>query len=304
MGLFNQIKPLPMFRRNIYWIFVTIAVSITACSSNDSSKVQVVDKSRSYKSNVKTSTIPQTGKVVQTNTSTAKTASYAPVTSGQHVVQQGETLYSLAFNYGRDWKDLAQANNIGSPFTIYPGQTIYLSGGAVPQAITTSTQTTKNETHNTGSIKVTKTEQTTKPVTTAAPPVTNAPKPTQAVVGGWTWPTMGTVIGTYSPSGTVNKGIDIAGNEGDAIVSASNGTVVYAGNNLHGYGELLIIKHNDSYVSAYAHNRKLLVTEGQKVTAGQKIAEMGSTGADRVKLHFEIRQNGKPVDPVKYLPKH
>jgi lipoprotein NlpD len=111
------------------------------------------------------------------------------------------------------------------------------------------------------------------------------------------------VIGKFASNGSLNKGIDIAGDLGQPVFAASNGSVVYAGSGLRGYGELIIIKHSDTYVSAYGHNRRLLVREGQTVKAGQTIAEMGSTGADRVKLHFEIRRQGKPVDPLQFLPR-
>lgn len=288
MGLVGK-KILPIFLTALF-------IMLSACSSNNSSKVQVVDKTRNYRSQIKTSTIPQSGKVVQS--SSVQTSSYTPVTKGKHIVQQGETLYSLAFNYGRDWRDLASANNIAAPYTIYPGQTIYLAD--------TNTAITTSSSHQTGGVKVTTSQEKVTPPVASKPtksPVQNTPKPTTAVVGGWTWPAMGTVIGTYSLTNNLNKGIDIAASEGAPVMAASAGTVVYAGNNLHGYGNLLIIKHNDSFVSAYGHNRTLLVKEGQKVKTGQKIAEMGSTGADRVKLHFEIRLNGKPVDPLRYLPK-
>jgi lipoprotein NlpD len=126
--------------------------------------------------------------------------------------------------------------------------------------------------------------------------------PVKRSATGWAWPAEGAVIGRYSSNSSLNKGIDIAGDLGQPVLAASDGTVVYAGSGLRGYGELLIIKHSDTYVSAYGHNRRLLVREGQKVKAGQVIAEMGSTGTDRVKLHFEIRRNGKPVNPLSYLP--
>lgn len=116
----------------------------------------------------------------------------------------------------------------------------------------------------------------------------------------WKWPATGTVIGAFS-EGT-NKGIDIGGKPGDPVRAASDGKVVYSGSGLRGYGKLLIVKHNASYLSAYAHNRQVLVKEGQTVTMGQKIAEMGNTDSEQVKLHFEIRRQGKPVDPLKYLP--
>lgn len=117
---------------------------------------------------------------------------------------------------------------------------------------------------------------------------------------GWIWPANGKTIGTFSEGGS--KGVDIAGKAGDPVIAAGDGKVVYSGTGLRGYGKLVIIKHNNTYLSAYAHNQNILVKEGQSVTKGQKIAEMGNTDADQVKLHFEVRRSGKPVDPLKYLP--
>jgi lipoprotein NlpD len=141
-----------------------------------------------------------------------------------------------------------------------------------------------------------------KPATSAA---TVPPAATVAAAGGskgpWIWPASGKVIATFSESGT--KGIDITGNAGDPVIAAGSGRVVYSGTGLRGYGKLVIIKHNDTFLSAYAHNQNILVKEGQSVTQGQRIAEMGNTDADRVKLHFEVRRQGKPVDPLQYLPR-
>ena len=117
----------------------------------------------------------------------------------------------------------------------------------------------------------------------------------------WAWPVPSKVVEPFNDSG--NKGLNFSGKAGEPVVAAGDGKVVYAGAGLRGYGELVIIKHNVTYLSAYAHNRKILVKEGQQVTRGQKIAEMGNTDADSVKLHFEIRKQGKPVDPAQYLPK-
>lgn len=122
-------------------------------------------------------------------------------------------------------------------------------------------------------------------------------------ISQWVWPTKGSVVRSFSLSEQGNKGIDIVGSSGQDVVSTANGTVVYAGNALAGYGNLVIIKHNEEYLSAYAHNQKLYVKEGEAVIAGQKVAAMGNTGADRTKLHFEIRYKGKPVNPTNYLPK-
>ncbi|MEH6344918.1 MAG: peptidoglycan DD-metalloendopeptidase family protein [Bermanella sp.] len=119
----------------------------------------------------------------------------------------------------------------------------------------------------------------------------------------WTWPAKGKLIAKFSAKSPANKGIDIAGGLGESVTAAAAGSVVYAGSGLLGYGNLVIIKHNEQYLSAYAHNKRLLVKESQKVKAGQTIAELGSSGTDKVKLHFEIRRQGKPVDPMLYLPR-
>lgn len=138
----------------------------------------------------------------------------------------------------------------------------------------------------------------------AAPPEAKPASGEAAVAGpddvGWIWPSSGKLLGQFSESGS--KGIDLGGKAGDPVVAAGDGKVVYSGTGLRGYGKLLIIKHNATFLSAYAHNQNLLVKEGQSVSKGQKIAEMGNTDSDQVKLHFEIRRQGKPVDPLKYLP--
>ena len=219
------------------------------------------------------------------------------VTTGQHVVRRGDTLFSIAFRYGWDWKALAARNNIGAPYTIVPGQTIRFDGraGTRPAAVATTTVTSPSS----GS----KTTVTKRAVATTKAPVVAPVLPAGPAPKGWGWPSNGILIGKFSSNGSLNKGIDIAGDLGQPVLAASDGSVVYAGSGLRGYGELIIIKHSDTYVSAYGHNRRLLVREGQQVKVGQTIAEMGSTGTDRVKLHFEIRRQGKPVDPLQFLPR-
>ncbi len=230
------------------------------------------------------------------------------VTSGHYTVQRGDTLWSIAFRFGWDWRDLARVNNIRPPHVIYPGQTIRFSGQA-PRAVATRPVTAPPASAPSTPPIVTNPVPTPPPLTrpTVAAPKPAAPntpiKPVTRSASGWAWPAGGTVIGRFSSNGSLNKGIDIAGELGQPVLAASDGAVVYAGSGLRGYGELVIIKHSDTYVSAYGHNRRLLVQEGQQVKAGQTIAEMGSTGTDRVKLHFEIRRQGKPVDPMQYLPK-
>ena len=128
-----------------------------------------------------------------------------------------------------------------------------------------------------------------------------APGPVSAA--GWSWPARGTLLARFQSNGSLNKGIDIAGQLGEPVKAAADGAVVYAGRGLIGYGDMIIIKHDETFLSAYAHNSRLLVKEGDQVKVGQVIAEMGSSGTDRVKLHFEIRHKGQPVDPLTYLPR-
>lgn len=232
-----------------------------------------------------------------------------PVYWGRHVVQRGETLYSIAWRYGRDYRELGNANGIGPPWHLKAGQVLRLD---LRGKVVAGGQTKKNS-------KVAA-STTRRPATVAVPRPTpeSAPRPaitrktgkqtplasrTQTVARvNWRWPHLGTVIAKYSSSGKVNKGIDIAGRAGDAVRAAASGNVVYAGNGLLGYGNLIIVNHNEHYLSAYAHNRKILVQEGEDVKAGQVIAELGSSGAERPKLHFEIRKDGNPVNPAHYLP--
>lgn len=238
-----------------------------------------------------------------------------------HQVAKGDTLFSIAWRYGKDYRDLAHYNRIAAPYTIYPGQTIRLTAPSGTTAVAGSTSALPaTQPPVTRTTPKTTTARTPPPVTTpprVLPPVNTTsrsetkatsppPRTRQPLVLGapqWQWPVQGRVIATFQGSTGLNKGIDIAGNMGQPVLAAAAGQVVYAGTGLRGYGKLLIIKHNETFLSAYAHNDNLLVQEGGMVKAGQKIADMGSSGTDRVKLHFEIRRNGTPVDPLKYLPK-
>lgn len=208
-----------------------------------------------------------------------------------HKIEAGETLYSIGWRYGYDYKTIAKWNNIPPPYIISRGQIIRV---APPSS------------DGKGDRHVTKTQQaaSNKESSTAAVKNSEVTKPDVKVKGGWQWPTDGKVITTFSARSDVRKGIDISGKEGQKIIAASSGRVVYSGSGLVGYGQLIIIKHNQTYLSAYAHNKRLLVKEGDSVKAGQVIAEMGSSGtaASSPMLHFEIRRNGKPVNPLKFLP--
>lgn len=206
-----------------------------------------------------------------------------------HTVARGETLYSIAWRYNIDVEDLAAANSIRTPYTIYPGQKLSLN---TRQASRKTTPIAKDKNTVTPRSK----NQPTSPIKKPTQSVSNGPTP-------WVWPANGKVIAAFGGRQALSKGIDIAAKKGESVLAAGSGTVVYAGDGLRGYGQLLIIKHDSSYLSAYAHNSKLLVKEGESVKAGQKIAEIGSSGTDRDKLHFEIRRDGQPVDPIIYLPK-
>lgn len=262
----------------IKWLCLLMVSSLLLGCSGTSGKAPIVD--RSYG---------------------AKQRQANPVTRGQHVVQRGDTLYSIAFRFGWDWKSLAAHNGIGAPYTIVPGQVIRFSNASSTSVLAKApaAKTTKKPAPAARAKPV--------PVSKPANPITTTQKTSPSVAvgksGKWLWPASGTLVGMFSSNTSLNKGIDIAGTLGQPIVATAAGSVVYAGSGLRGYGELVIIKHNDTFISAYGHNRRLLVKEGQAVKAGQQIAEMGSTGTEQVKVHFEIRRQGKPVDPLQYLPK-
>ena len=220
-------------------------------------------------------------------------------------MQRGEALYDIAWRYGIDYRSLAAKNNIKAPYTIYPGQILTLQGSAATKPVVATKKSSPSKTSAPPKVVKAPTKPTapvSKPVKKAiVTPVVVAVKPVSGE--GWLWPAKGEVINGFKATGKINKGIDIAGNRGDSVMATKSGVVVYAGSGLTGYGKLLIVKHSDIYLSAYAHNNRLLVKEGDKVSRGQKIAEMGSTGANRVMLHFEIRKEGNPINPQNLLPK-
>lgn len=222
-----------------------------------------------------------------------------PVPPGYYAVKKGDTLIGIALDTGNAWRDLASWNHLDNPNRILVGQhlrVVALPGEAsaveIKAVAAAPTQQLSSLEVKPGTDK----DAAKKVAEPVAPKAETAP----AVASAWSWPAAGNVIESFSDSR--NKGIDIGLKAGDAVNAALEGNVVYAGNALRGYGNLIILKHNSTYLSAYAHNRKLLVKEGDAVKRGQQIAEAGSTDAERVKLHFEIRKGGKPVDPTKFLP--
>lgn len=230
---------------------------------------------------------------------------------GYYTVKAGDTLIRIGLENGQSWKDLARWNNLENPNLIEVGQVLRVSQHAVgalsPSSMPVTTVTLPAETgvvtRPVGSVSVTPvtpvgssaSSSSSSSGSTASTPATAAEDGL-----GFIWPAAGSLLAGFDEAR--NKGYDISGKAGDAVLAAADGRVVYAGSGLRGYGNLIILKHNNTYLTAYAHNQTLLVKEDQSVRKGQKIAEMGSTDADRVKLHFEIRRQGKPVDPSRYLP--
>jgi lipoprotein NlpD len=194
-----------------------------------------------------------------------------------HIVRKGETLFSIAWRYGKNSKDIARWNRLGDGSLIYPGQVLKLTGTAASRRSTPSTTTARRESKPLPSIP-------------AQPP----PK--------WAWPTNGRINVNFGAKPGTGTGVLVNGKAGQSIIAAASGRVVYAGSGLIGYGQLIILKHNDTYLSAYGYNASLLVKEGDQIRKGQKIATMGEGPERKPRLHFEIRRNGKPVNPRQYLP--
>lgn len=209
-------------------------------------------------------------------------------TPGYHRVQRDETLYRIARRYGLSVATLARLNRLSPPYTIYPGQRLRL----------------RANTRHAGSPRGRQTNQSATARQSAAPAKAKAQRRHSVPDSGgsWLWPTQGDVIGNFKRGDSGRNGIQIAGAVGQPVKAARSGQVVYSGSGLRGYGRLIIVKHNEKYLSAYGHNSKLLVAEGDRVTKGEKIAEMGRSTSGKPMLHFEIRRNGKATDPLRLLP--
>jgi lipoprotein NlpD len=236
-------------------------------------------------------------------------SNYAPVIEGNdaqpgaknvHIVSRGDTLFSIAWRYNIDFRVLADTNGLRSPYTIFPRQKIYLSTKA------SGKQSSKSVTTKNASASIRSSSQSA--TVNSHTPQQNSQSAAQKIDRTrypfrWQWPVKGKVIRGFMVGPSPHKGIDIKSKIGNSVLAANSGKVVYAGSGLVGYGKLLIIKHDERYLSAYGHNSKLLVTEGQMVKVGQAIAKAGDTGTSEAKLHFEVRLDGKPINPIKLLPK-
>jgi lipoprotein NlpD len=312
----------------LFALFLFAASVLGACTSVSLAPVPVEQKN--FQPVSRGNAIPPaTAVAAPAGIATAATSSLAGQ-AGYYTVQPGDTLRRIALQYGTTWQTLAQWNNLSDPNVIEVGQVLRV---APPQGAAPANEASAPLPPGAGaaqSFAVTPlapiapvkpapgavTTPSTKPAATAVlpqPAASAAPAPSgPAVLASnlatathdgivWSWPASGKIIQGFN--GTTSKGIDIAGNLGDPVYAAAGGRVVYAGSELRGFGKLIIIKHNDDYISVYAHNNVMLVKEGEAVKRGQKIAEMGSTDAPRVELHFEIRLRGKSIDPVGLLPK-
>ena len=236
---------------------------------------------------------------------------------GFYTVKPGDTLIRVGLDHGQNWRDIARWSGLDNPNVIEVGQVLRVTPPGANVAVdgvvvrpVTQTQMGQAAAMPPQSAAVKPAPATPAAAAPAVPPAASAsstqpPSAPAAEVSAdealaFIWPAQGNLLATFDEA--KNKGFDIAGKAGDPILAAADGRVVYAGSGLRGYGNLIILKHNNIFLTAYAHNQSLLVKEDQNVKRGQKIAEMGSTDTDQVKLHFEIRRQGKPVDPAKFLP--
>jgi lipoprotein NlpD len=224
---------------------------------------------------------------------------------GYYTVKPGDTLIRVGLENGQNWRDIARWNNIENPNVIEVGQVLRVvpptadANGVIARPVSPGGRVDPRALGPAGSASAPVAAASGAPVPAPAPtPPTAAREPDEDL--GWMWPASGAVTAGFDENKT--KGLQITGKAGDPVLAAADGRVVYAGSGLRGYGNLIIVKHNNTFLSAYAHNQTLLVKEDQVVRKGQKIAEMGSSDADRVQLHFEIRRQGKPIDPARLLP--
>jgi lipoprotein NlpD len=301
------------------------ALALAACVSTQLHEAPIVEHSQVGHPPAPVVTVPA-----------AKPAPAAPALTreahdGQYVVQAGDTLYSIAVAFGQDFRDIARWNELDDQAHLQPGRTLRVApppddtGGTAQASPVALAPATRVETRPLAPSNVIEAPPASAPSPTAptsAPTPTPTPAPadqTAAISNApaapattdnkaatveansvWAWPSSGKLIDRFDDAH--NKGIDISGKVGDPVYAANDGQVVYSGNGLPGYGKLVIIKHTDDYVSVYAHNNEILVTQGQAVKRGQRIADLGMTDASNPGLHFEIRRRGTPVDPLTYLP--
>ena len=259
-------------------LLASTAVVLSACSSKSLQRAPVEDRSRTATSTQRPTPLPSTRPAI------GRENLGKP---GYYEVQAGDNLFRIGRNFGRSVAELARWNGLSDPYIIEIGDVLRVApaGSSATAANTTGSSSTTSASNSNSS----------------APGNPTGSSPAMPDTGiNWAWPSNGPLLQGFDAA--KNKGVDIAGKAGDPVLAAADGSVVYAGSALRGYGNLVIVKHGSTFVTAYAHNQTILVKDGQSVKRGQKIAEMGQSEADRVKLHFEIRKNSNPVDPMQYLP--
>jgi lipoprotein NlpD len=299
-----------------HWLAVLCAALVLAgCGASSLNRAPVEDRGNGTAAGAPAATTPATD------------ASGAPIKQppgfenagkpGYYTVKPGDTLIRIGLESGQNWRDIVRWNAMDNPNQIEVGQVLRVAppvavaapaaaGAVVTKPVTSASATAATVPPAQAASAAKPAASASAPAPSAAPvPVAVAPAAATPAASAeddiaWIWPTGGAVLAGFDEA--KNKGLDIGGAEGAAVVAAADGRVVYVGAGLRGYGNLIILKHNNTYLTAYAHNKALMVKEDQTVRKGQKIAEMGNSDADRVKLHFEVRRQGKPVDPAKYLP--
>jgi len=281
--------------RGVIWVWlVALGCLLAACSSVSLNRAPVEDR---YK---KDPTSATSGAVIDSPRVKQSAGVENAGKAGYYTVKPGDTLLKIALENGQPFRDLASWNQLENPNRIEVGQVLRvippLGNEVVVKPVPKAAATASPASAPAPAHAVV----TTTAVAPASTPASATAPTAEAGTTHWIWPVNGVVVAEFDE--VKNKGIDFAGKAGDAVLAVADGRVVYVGAGLRGYGNLIILKHDNVYLTAYAHNRTLLVKEDQSVLKGQKIAEMGNSDTDRVKLHFEVRRQGKPVDPVKYLP--
>lgn len=277
-------------------ILVVTLMALSGCSTRSLTRAPVEERNEG-----KTSAQAPTSSAIDSQPLPSLPGASNAGKPGYYTVKPGDTIMQVGRNASQNWRDIVRWNNLGSPNQIEVGQVLRVvppegNGTAVSTPVIPAPSTVT---------PIKPPPVVVAPVVPAVPAVPAAPAASTPAIApeddiAWIWPSNGALIAGFDEA--KNKGLKIAGKLGDPVVAAADGRVVYAGSGLRGYGNLIILKHNETYLTAYAHNQTLLVKEDQSVKKGQRIADMGSSDADKVLLHFEVRRQGKPVDPAKYLP--
>jgi len=274
--------------KQVRWLACIALAALAACSSRPRDPAPVEERALSRPAPVSQRVLPG-----------AENAGKP----GFYTVKPGDTLVRIGMDTGQNWRDLVRWNSLDNPDRIEVGQVLRVTPpeGAAPRPMPAQAATTAAPASATASAAASEPRAAASaPAASPAPAAAPAASDAGDEAVAFQWPLRGPVLAGFDEA--KNKGLDLGGKLGDPVHAAADGKVVYAGSGLRGYGNLIILKHNNTYLTAYAHNQTLLVKEEQTIKRGQKIAEMGNSDADQVKLHFEIRRQGKPVDPAKYLP--